>query len=493
MWRPPERIKWEPQPGEWPDRETAAKSRLFSPIDLGSVALEQRTWIPAMVPWRATGDGLVTPEVLDWYGRFARGRPGAIVVEATGIRDIPSGPLLRIGDDRFIDGLRTLVDTVREASGGHTRLFIQCIDFLAIRRRPDPERFLREYLKITDAHRKALGAEDWEEDRIRDHLASLEDADLDAILDARELESLRMGYRERVTDTHLPQIAELPQVLPDLFAGAASRAKEAGFDGVELHYAHAYTMSSLLSRLNTRDDGYGGSLDNRLRLPLEVFQAVRTAVGDDYTVGCRYLSDDIVDGGNTVEDAAQIGVAFAEVGMNFLSLSRGGRFEDAQQPSVGAAAYPYTGPSGYECMPQYYSDEQGPFGRNFEPAARIREAIRAAGHETPVVVTGGVHGFQQAEEILSKDNGDIVGFARQALADPDWFLKVRLGRGEENIVCEYTNYCEALDQKHVPVTCKLWDRVNMDEAGILKTPDGKRRLTAPVWEPDLDIDDALSG
>lgn len=493
MWRPPERIKWEPQPGEWPDRETAASSRLFGPVDLGPVALEQRTWIPAMVPWRATGDGLVTPEVLEWYGRFARGRPGAIVVEATGIRDIPSGPLLRIGDDRFIDGLRSLVETVREASAGHTRLFIQLIDFLSIRRRPDPERFLREYLKITDSHRKALDAGDWDEDRIRDHLASLDDDDLDAILDERELESLRMGYRERVTDTHLPQIAELPQVLPELFANAAVRAKEAGFDGVELHYAHAYTMSSLLSRLNTRDDGYGGPLENRLRLPLEVFSAVREAVGEDYTVGCRYLADDIVEGGNTVEDAARIGVVFAGAGMNFLSLSRGGRFEDAQQPSVGAAAYPYTGPSGYECMPQYYSDEKGPFGRNFEAAAQIRNAIRAAGHVTPVVVTGGVHGFQQAEEILSEDRGDIVGFARQALADPDWFLKVRLGRGDENIVCEYTNYCEALDQKHVPVTCKLWDRVNMDEDGILKTPDGKRRLTAPVWEPELDIDDALSG
>ena len=493
MWRPPERIKWEPQPGEWPDRETAASSRLFGPVDLGPVALEQRTWIPAMVPWRATGDGLVTPEVLEWYGRFARGRPGAIVVEATGIRDIPSGPLLRIGDDRFIDGLRSLVETVREASAGHTRLFIQLIDFLSIRRRPDPERFLREYLKITDAHRKALDAGDWDEDRIRDHLASLDDDDLDAILDERELESLRMGRRERVTDMHLPQIAELPQVLPELFANAAVRAKEAGFDGVELHYAHAYTMSSLLSRLNTRDDGYGGPLENRLRLPLEVFSAVREAVGEDYTVGCRYLADDIVEGGNTVEDAARIGVVFAGAGMNFLSLSRGGRFEDAQQPSVGAAAYPYTGPSGYECMPQYYSDEKGPFGRNFEAAAQIRNAIRAAGHVTPVVVTGGVHGFQQAEEILSEDRGDIVGFARQALADPDWFLKVRLGRGDENIVCEYTNYCEALDQKHVPVTCKLWDRVNMDEDGILKTPDGKRRLTAPVWEPELDIDDALSG
>ena len=277
MWRPPERIKWEPQPGEWPSREEAAASRLYSPVDIGPVRMEQRTWIPAMVPWRATGDGFVTPEVLDWYGRFARGRPGLIVVEATGIRDIPSGPLLRIGDDRFVPGLRDLVETVREASGGHTRLLIQLIDFLAIRRRPDPERFLREFLRITDRHRERLGLDD--EAEIRDRLAAMDDAELDAVLDARDLESLRMGYRERVTDTHLPHIAELPQVLPGLFADAAVRARDAGFDGVELHYAHAYTMASLLSKLNTRDDGYGGTLENRLRLPLEVYRAVRDAVG----------------------------------------------------------------------------------------------------------------------------------------------------------------------------------------------------------------------
>ena len=65
--------------------------------------------MPAMVPWRATDDGLVTPEVLDWYARFADGQPGVLVVEATGIRDIASGPLLRIGDDRFGPGLRALV------------------------------------------------------------------------------------------------------------------------------------------------------------------------------------------------------------------------------------------------------------------------------------------------------------------------------------------------------------------------------------------------
>ena len=492
MWRPPERIKWEPNPGEWPTRQEAAAARLFSPVSIGSTTLEQRTWIPAMVPWRATGDGLVTPEVLDWYGRFARGRPGAIVVEATGIRDIPSGPLLRIGNDSFIDGLRDLVETVRRESGGHTRLFIQCIDFLAIRRRPDRDRYLKEFLRITDRHRNSLGATGWDETKIRDHLAGLDDDGLALILDDRELEGLHMGYRERVTDMHLPHIAELPKALPGLFADAAGRAQEAGFDGVELHYAHAYTMSSLLSRLNTRDDGYGGSLENRLRLPLDVFAKVRETVGADYPVGCRFLSEDIVDGGNSLEDTTKIGVAFAEAGMDFLSLSRGGRFEDAQQPSVGASAYPYTGPSGYECMPQYVSDEKGPFGRNIEPVAEIRKAVRNAGYQTPVVSTGGIHGFRQAEDILANDKADIAGFARQALADPDWFLKVRMGRGDENIVCEYTNYCEALDQKHVPVTCKLWDRANMDEPGILKTPDGKRRLSAPVWEPDMDIDAALN-
>ena len=356
MWRPPERIKWSPEPGRWPNREEAAASRLFQPIDIGPLTLESRSWVPAMVPWRATEDGIVTPEVLGWYERFARGRPGAIVVEATGIRDIPSGPLLRIGDDRFIPGLKTLVETVARASGGRTRLLIQIIDFLAIRRRPRRDRYLGEFLRITDDHRARLGAVDWPEDRIRAHLADLDDTALEAILSPREYEALQMGYRERVTDLHLPHVSALPEVLPDLFADAARRAREAGFDGVELHYAHAYTMSQFLSRLNDRGDGYGGTRKNRVRLPLEVFRRVRETVGEDFAVGCRYLAEDCVDGGNTVDDAAYFGTAFADAGFDFLSLSRGGRFEDAKQPSVGNAAYPYTGPSGYECMPQFVSD-----------------------------------------------------------------------------------------------------------------------------------------
>lgn len=481
MWHPPERLKYDLLPGEWPTVEQAAHARLFSSIEVGPMRLESRTWVPAMVPWRATDDGLVTPEVLGWYERFACGQPGAIVVEATGVRDIPSGPLLRIGHDRFIPGLTQLVETVRKASGGKTRLLIQIIDFLAIKRRPEREKFLRRFLAITDRHRKALGMAGALEDAVRERLLALPDAELDRVLDEREGESLRYGYRERVTDVHLPHVRDLPQVLPGIFAAAAARAEKAGFDGVELHFAHAYTMASFLSALNTRTDGYGGPLQNRLRLLLEVFRAVRSQVSKKFAVGCRYLADECIPGGNTVEEAVPIGVAFAKAGMDFLSLSRGGKFEDAKEPPVGWAAYPYTGPSGYECMPAYLSDKKGPYGRNVEAAGRIRAAVRAAGCRTPVVVAGGVHAFGQAEGILAEEKADIVGAARQTLADPDWFLKMRLGRGAEVRRCTYTNYCEGLDQKHKQVTCKLWDREALDEPGVAMTSDGRRRLVAPPW------------
>lgn len=496
MWRPPERIRHALPEDSPPSAEEAARSLLFSPIRLApGLTVAERSWVPAMVPWRATEEGFVTQDILDWYGRFAEGEPGVIVVEATGIRDVPSGPLLRIGHDRFIPGLARLVDEVRRRSGGRTRLLIQLIDFLRIRRRPERARFFREFLEITAEHRRRLAAlagdgrcEEAGEEELREALMGLDDAELPAVLDARELEALRFGARERVTDVHLPHIRDLPRILPELFAAAAARAQAAGFDGVELHYAHAYTMASLLSALNTRSDGHGGPREHRARLPLEVYRAVRARVGGGYVVGCRFLCDDIIEGGSRVEDAAWFGVEFARAGMDFLSLSTGGKFEDAKPPKVGEAAYPYTGPSGYECMPTAVSDARGPFGRQVAKQAEVRRAVRAAGLATPTVVAGGICTFLQAEGILRRGEADFIGAARQTLADPDWFRKLRLGRGGEIRRCVYTNYCEGLDQRHRPVTCKLWDREGLgdDEPGVATTPartagGGKRRLVAPPW------------
>jgi 2,4-dienoyl-CoA reductase-like NADH-dependent reductase (Old Yellow Enzyme family) len=115
--------------------------------------------------------------------------------------------------------------------------------------------------------------------------------------------------------------------------------------------------------------------------------------------------------------------------------------------------------------------------------AKIKHAVNSAGFKIPIVASGGIATFAQAEEVLRRSEADIVGMARQALADPDWFTKVKLGRGDEVRRCTYTNYCEALDQAHRPVSCKLWDRVQLDEAGDATVDEGRRRLLAPKWVP----------
>ena len=484
MWQPSERIKHERPGTTTPTVEEAARARLFQPIAIGPRTAKTRTWVPAMVPWRATEEGFVTPDVIAWYRRFAEGRPGVLVVEATGIRDVASGPLLRIGAERFVDGLTELARAVKDASHGETLLFIQLIDFLAIRRRPEREKFFARFLDVRPRHHERyarMTGENLSDDELRKRLAALPDDDLVHVLDSREREDLFQGYRERVTDMHLPHIRELPQVLPGLFADAADRAMRAGFDGVELHFAHAYTMASFLSALNTRDDGYGGPRENRMKLPREVIATVRERVAGRGVVGCRYLGDDVIEGGNRLDDATWIGVELARAGLEFLSISKGGKFEDAKQPKVGATSYPYTGESGYECMPTIYSDERGPFSRNVPLAATIRTAVREAGFATPVITAGGICEFDQAEGILERDEADLVASARQTLADPDWWQKLRAGQGTEIRRCEFTNYCEALDQQHKQVTCKLWDRLALDEPDVKLAADGKRRLVPPPW------------
>ncbi len=478
----------------WPSVEQAEGARLFRPIRVGPLTARSRTWVPAMVPWRATNDGFVTNRNLDWYARFAAGQPGVLVAEATGIRDIPSGPLLRIGHDRFVPGMKRLTERVKEASKGQTRFLLQIIDFLRVNRRPQPETYFQRYFKPTAAHRWKLanlrrdsGWRTASDDDVASAVAAATPAEHLGLLSAREHEALHFGYRETVNDTHLPHIRSLPVTLPTLFADASDRAVRAGFDGVELHFAHAYTMSSFLSRTNVRSDDYGGTQARRMALPLEVIQAVRERVGHEVCVGARFLGDDVVEGGSRIEDAVAYGRAFAAAGLDFLSLSKGGRFEDAKRPRVGHAIYPYTGESGHECMPTTRIGPPGPFGRNIPLARAVRDAVRADGHETPIVAAGGICTFDQAEAALKDGHADLIAAARQSLADPDWFRKMALGRGSEIRRCTYTNYCEGLDQAHKEVTCKLWDKIGLRGADpvpndIPRTEDGKRRLLPPAWD-----------
>lgn len=481
------RVRHQIPQARWPSRKEAEASRLFSSVQVGTLSLSSRTWIPAMVPWRATEQGEVTESLLSWYGRFAQGQPGGIVVEATGIRDVPSGPLLRIGHNRYVPGLTSLTQRVAKESGSQTKLFVQLIDFLSVRRRPEPSKYFTKYLSITRSLRERLvnwtadaGWEQCSENEVRDFLARQDETALTSVLDERELDALFRGYRERVTDEHLAHIQNLPDVLPKLFADAAKRAYAAGFHGIELHFAHAYTMASFLSRLNTRKDGYGGSQEARVRLPLEVIAAVKSVVPKEFAVGCRFLADEIIAHGSRIEDATFYAVEFARAGLDFLSVSVGGKFEDAKQPKVGESVYPYTGESGLACMPTILSDARGPFGRNLGLVQKIRQAVRADGYNIPIVGAGGINSFEIAEQALADEALDIVAAARQSLADPDWFRKMLQGKGSEIRRCSFTNYCEGLDQKHKEVTCRLWDRQEVDAVPIqLRSWDNKRRLIAP--------------
>ncbi|HMR06435.1 MAG TPA: NADH:flavin oxidoreductase, partial [Polyangiaceae bacterium] len=222
MWHPPNATRHALLDARWPSRDEAEHALLFSPLRHGRFALHTRTWVPAMVPWRATESGEVTDDVVAWYERFAQGKPGGLVLEATGIRDVASGPLLRLGDDRFIEGIRKVVRRAEAASEGQTLVLVQLIDFLKIRRRPAPTKYFERFLEITDRHRSLLQMSD--EGDVRKALASLAENDLRRVLTAREFEALQYGYRERVTDTHLDEIRDLPKRLPELFAAAARRA-----------------------------------------------------------------------------------------------------------------------------------------------------------------------------------------------------------------------------------------------------------------------------
>jgi 2,4-dienoyl-CoA reductase-like NADH-dependent reductase (Old Yellow Enzyme family) len=415
------------------DLPPPSASLLFSPLRLNAVTVANRVWLPAMVTWLSNDAGEVTDDVRQRYVRYARGGAGMIVLEAMGIRDIASGPLLRIGHDRYVPALRDLVARVHDA--GDVRVIPQVIDFLKIARR-DPARALARL------ETRYPGCSAWSE------------PELQARLSPREWRDYAFGYRQQVEDLDRDEI----RTLPGLFAAAARRARESGFDGVELHFAHAYTMASFLSRTNARTDEYGGSLENRARLALDVIAAVRREVGADFLVGCRFLGAEDTEGGSDVTDACWFGVAFAAAGLDFLSVSRGGRFEDAKRPAVGEAAYPYTGHSGLMCMPTHHFPE----GVNLALPTAIRAAVRAAGFPTPVIGAGRIDTYAIAEGALRSGACDLVGMARGLLADPDWPRKVRDGLPFH--ACKYTNVCEALDRKHLPVRCQLW----------MKRPDGGR-------------------
>lgn len=361
--------------------------KLFSPITMRGVTFPNRIQRTSMVSGLSTEEGSVTEDLKKRYQREAKGGAGAIVVEAAVIIPSKSPYNLRISDDGFVRGLTELVKAMREVNQ-EVKTGIQIMQFLKLS---------------------------------------------------------KTGWRQKAEDF---KTEDLPKIVNDHVA-AAKRALDAGFDFIEIHMAHAYVLASFLSRSNKRADGYGGRLESRMKLPIEVYQAVRNLVGGNYPLGIRINGEDFVVQGNTLAQSTVIARRFAQLGADYISVSAGSRFEDAPVPPEGNPPDPMSGYSGHRMSPWFW----WPDGTHVYLAEAIRKALRDAGFETPVVTAGKIREPKHAEEILEQGKADIIGLCRALLADPDWPVKAKEGREKEIVRCVACNWCLEADSRYEQVKC----------------------------------------
>jgi len=364
--------------------------KLFSPITMRGVTFPNRTMRTSMVSGLATEEGSVTDDLKKRYQREARGGVGALVVEASVVIPSKSPYNLRISDDSYVPGLTDVVNAIRQVNS-ETKIGIQIMQFLKLS---------------------------------------------------------RSGWRQKVEDF---KDEDLPNIVQD-HVDAAKRALAAGFDFIELHMAHAFVLASFLSRVNKRNDKYGGSFENRMRLPIEVYQAVRDLVGESFPLGVRINGEDFIIEGNTLEQSGRIARRFAELGADYISVSAGDRFEDSATPDEGNPPDPMTGYSGHRMSPWWW----WPDGTHVYLAEGVRNAITDAGFTTPVVTAGKIRTPKHAEQILDQGKADIIGLCRALLCDPDWPIKAREGRDKDIVRCSACNWCLEADSRYEKVNCCRW-------------------------------------
>lgn len=321
---------------------------LFREFALKGLRLKNRVVMPPMANNLATEAGEVTDRLVEHYARRA-GFLGLIVVEHAYVA--PEGRInpnqLGIYDDRLVEGLRRIPAAVHDAGG----LVAQQITHAGS---AAPAAVIGQAPVAPSPVPHPLGGDQ-----------------------PRELSGEEIA------------------TLVEAFAQAAHRAQTAGFDAVEIHGAHGYLLNQFYSPLtNHRTDGYGGSREARLSLPLAVVRAVRRAVGPEYPVFYRFGADDRLPGGLTVEDALYAAPLLAEAGVDLLDVSGG---------ICGSRPADLTGQG-------YFAYLSGPM-KGVSPV--------------PVLVTGGVTEPRAAEELLRSGLADLIGVGRALLRDPDWAVKAQ--------------------------------------------------------------------
>ncbi len=356
---------------------------LFTPLRLGPLTVPNRI---VSLPFYAAypgDDHEVNDLVLDFYAEVADSGVGLVVVENATVEPCGLGQprTLLTSDDRFVPGLARLARAIR-ARGVPAVLQIHHAGRHA--RRPD---------RIAPSAIETWGVTPREMDR----------ADIDRVIAC--------------------------------FAAGARRARQAGFDAVELHGGTGYLLSQFVSpRTNQRRDEYGGDPERRMRFPLEVVREVRRAVGEDFPVGYRFLADEYVPGGLTVEDTIPLARKLAREGVAWLSVM--------------------TGCYDSFTLPRYLEDD-----RKEGFMAPSAAAIRAAVPGVPVLAAGRNQSPETAEAILQDGMADLVGLARVLFADPLWPRKARGELAEPIHRClPNCSLCLKRVMAQRPAYCGVWPK-----------------------------------
>ena len=375
--------------------------RLFTPIKIGKIELKNRIIMPPMIDRLAVG-GMVTEAVKDFYAARARGGV-ALIVLTPGIIDISMASDIQLGiyEDRFIPSLKELTDLV------HSSGALMGIELMHLGRQ------------------------------------------------GGEIE----GY-ESVAPSPIPWSPheEVPRELTtgevedlvEKFAEGARRARDAGFDLVELHACHGYLLSGFLSpHTNRRTDKYGGDVEGRARLVVEIVRRIKEKLGSDFPVSCRINGADHIPGGVTLDLAPVTACLLEEAGADLIGVSSG-----------AYGSYPVI-------VPPY---DQPP-GCNVHLAERVKEVVNV-----PVAVAGRLDDPWVADEVLVSGKADLIAIARGLLADPELPNKASRGEFRDIRKCIACNVCIDGNPSQ-PITCTVNPEVGREkEMEILPAPRPKRVL-----------------
>ena len=346
-------------------------SLLFSPLTLREVTFRNRLWVAPMCQYSASSSGPDIGQPNDWHlvhlAQFASGGAGLVIAEATAV--VPEGRISPqcpgLWNDEQRDAWRPVVDAI------HHRGSLAGIQLAHAGRKASTWR------PFADQH-GSVPPEDGGWPTVAPSAIAYEGYAVPSALDAEGIAAVIEAFR-----------------------AAARRALDAGFDVLELHGAHGYLIHQFLSPLsNERDDQWGGSLENRARLILEVVRAVRTEIGEAVPLLVRFSASDAAPGGLTPEDVAQVSRWAIDAGADFIDVSSAGLVAH-QQLQVGP-------------------------GYQVPLAARVRELAEAPVSAVGIITTG-----TQAEQILQDGHADVILAAREWLRDPHFGLRAASELGED--------------------------------------------------------------